>query len=962
MSFTDRDVHTAFASPTASLDDPGLLEVAKSFQAADVLKLLDVLQSRAVAQKDPGRHVKRLQFFTKASENYTDKGLFLPFVRALKIADTSVRSAITEALGRVNQVENHGELMAFLKSPDAPLRQAGARALSKIGGRTVFEGLRQWIAEPGFPGRLEAIDVVTALAPQHAARALEPIASLGTGPEKTKALQALSSQALREKDPAGCTQALSAFASDPSELIAAGALSTLAAVAPYDLLYERLSMAVDDPRPSVAKAAIMGGGQFHDSLFVSLLFRKLREGPSALRQTVIQALGQNKTESAVPLLVYALELKNPQLRAAAAETLAALGKEGHVELSLTVLWLLKSRDPDVRRFGSELANTVPAAQLCPRLIEFLRDEDWWVRERVGDVLVEMAPEEILRPAAGLLADRNPVLRRFAVDLMRRLRNPAALGSLVRSAGSDPDWWVAEGAIEACAAIGDKKIVPYILDLMTKRPELQVAGARALAVLGATEASAHLAALLSATDAEVRIAAIDAIDDLGLTDQAPAVQALLEDQSRGVAARAREFLIKNSVDVTETPGSLDSQLDEWLVAMADKGSDDLLLFSDALPLCKRMGVVEPLGSIPVPASTLRGLLLPKLSITQREDLASLRDVDFSYEIAARKLRFRAHVFQDASGIAAIFRIIKNALISLDVLGLPPIVKTFADFKNGLVLVGGPTGAGKSTTLAALIDLINRGEARHVVSTEDPIEVVHNRVQGLVNQRELGSHVRSFPAALRAALRQDPDVLLIGEMRDAETISAAITAAETGHLVMGSVHTTSAAATVDRLVSAMPPAQHDHVRNMLAGSLRAIVCQYLLRRIGGGRILAAEVLINTDAVANLIRKGKAFQIPSVITTSREQGMQLMDAELARLLSANLISAEEAYMKAAVKKDFENGPPEVVAAEKSAGPTPLPRQTTIAPRPATVPPRPATPASSTPATIPPSATRTISRLLGK
>jgi twitching motility protein PilT len=256
-----------------------------------------------------------------------------------------------------------------------------------------------------------------------------------------------------------------------------------------------------------------------------------------------------------------------------------------------------------------------------------------------------------------------------------------------------------------------------------------------------------------------------------------------------------------------------------------------------------------------------------------------------------------------GLAAVFRTIRNTLLDIDSGGFPAVVKSFQDFKDGLILVGGPTGSGKSTTLAALIDAINRKSGHHILSIEDPIEVVHANKKSLVNQREIGAHVLSFGTALRAALRQDPDVLLIGEVRDFDTISAAVSAAETGHLVFGSVHTTSAATTVDRLVSAAPSSQQDHMRSLLAGSLRAVLCQYLLTRLSGGRCLAVEILINNDAVASLIRKGKSFQIPSVIATAREQGMQLMDSELMRLFKEGLVSAEEVYMKSANKKDFEN-----------------------------------------------------------
>jgi twitching motility protein PilT len=252
---------------------------------------------------------------------------------------------------------------------------------------------------------------------------------------------------------------------------------------------------------------------------------------------------------------------------------------------------------------------------------------------------------------------------------------------------------------------------------------------------------------------------------------------------------------------------------------------------------------------------------------------------------------------------VFRIVRGHVPDLASLGLPPVVATFTSLRDGLVLVGGPTGSGKSTTLAALVDLINRDSSRHIISLEDPIEFVYPRRKGLVNQREVGTHLHSTAAALRSMLRQDPDVLVVGEMRDLPTISFAVTAAETGHLVFGTLHTASADTTIDRIINAFPTTSRDQVRSMLADSLRAVLCQHLIpRRDGSGRVLAAEVLLNNDAVANLIRKGKAYQIQSVIATAREQGMQAMDVELRRLVREEVITAEEAYMRAASKKDFE------------------------------------------------------------
>jgi twitching motility protein PilT len=317
----------------------------------------------------------------------------------------------------------------------------------------------------------------------------------------------------------------------------------------------------------------------------------------------------------------------------------------------------------------------------------------------------------------------------------------------------------------------------------------------------------------------------------------------------------------------------------------------------------MGEMIPLANNVLSNEQVEALLLPQLTEQQKESLRQLRDVDFSHEVRSEGLRFRVNVFKAAGGLSAVFRVIKNEILAMESLGLPEVVTKFGDLKNGLVLVGGPTGSGKSTTLAAIIDYINRTQPRHIVTLEDPIEVIHPPKAAMVNQREIGSHSHSFANALRATLREDPDVILVGEMRDLTTIQFAITAAETGHLVFGTVHTASADTSVDRMINAFPAGQQPQVRSILSNSLRAVACQYLIpRRDASGRALALEVMLNNDAVANLIRKGKTYQIPNIVATSREIGMQSMDYELVRLFKSGMISSEEGYMRAVNKKDFE------------------------------------------------------------
>ncbi len=524
-----------------------------------------------------------------------------------------------------------------------------------------------------------------------------------------------------------------------------------------------------------------------------------------------------------------------------------------------------------------------------------------------DALVVMAGKQLTRHLVAYLQDPSDIVRRYAADALLRLKDPASLGALVRAAQGDSDWWVRERAIEAVGAIGMRETIPYVLDLLAREPDLRRSCIEALQAMHADEAAPHVAALLGESDADMKLVILGCLEALDEPGQAPAVASLVQDPDHRVASAAKTLLSRWKVSAghagaAQGRGTL-SLLERMLVALAEAEGDDLILSSGMRPYIKKMGKVVPLSSHVFTADEVLATLTPTLTTKQLEDLSILRDVDFSLDVKSEGLRFRANVFYQLPGMSAVFRIIKDKIPVLEDLGLPPIVHTFAELKNGLVLIGGPTGSGKSTTLAGIIDHINRTSARHVVTLEDPIEVIHPQKKCLINQRELGTHTISFEKALRATLRQDPDVILVGEMRDLDTIRFALTASETGHLVLGTVHTVSVDTSIDRMINVFPGGQQPQTRALLADTLRAVMCQYLLKRKDDqGRVLAVEVMLNNDAIANLIRKGKTFQIPSVIATQREAGMQSMDSDLERVYKAGLVSAEDAYMKAANKKNFE------------------------------------------------------------
>jgi twitching motility protein PilT len=340
--------------------------------------------------------------------------------------------------------------------------------------------------------------------------------------------------------------------------------------------------------------------------------------------------------------------------------------------------------------------------------------------------------------------------------------------------------------------------------------------------------------------------------------------------------------------------------ELLTQSVHRGASDLHLSAGLAPMLRVDGEVWSLDGPALSATHVVDLLSPLLNRYQQKDFETSLETDFAFELPGVG-RFRVNVFQQARGMGAVFRSIPAQVQSLESLGLGAVFQRIAQLPRGLVLVTGPTGSGKSTTLAAMIDHLNQHRRQHILTLEDPIEFIHQPNRSLINQRQVHRDTQSFSAALRSALRQDPDVILVGELRDLETIRLALTAAETGHLVFGTLHTASAAKTVDRLVDVFPAGEKPMVRSMLSESLQAVVSQVLVKKIGGGRVAAHEIMLSTPAIRNLIREDKLAQMVSAMQTGGALGMKTLDMSLKALVTEGVISREEAREKARVPTDI-------------------------------------------------------------
>ena len=413
------------------------------------------------------------------------------------------------------------------------------------------------------------------------------------------------------------------------------------------------------------------------------------------------------------------------------------------------------------------------------------------------------------------------------------------------------------------------------------------------------ASADGAFAVHASVAEGRLTATIVPDDEApATPAAPAAVAAARPNGA-----ARPLTMETSAVHANGHEAARVEIDALLRQLVEKSGSDLHLRVGEPPIIRMHGEMTRIQDAqPLTNERLESMLLAIMPDRNRNEYTELNDTDFAYEISGLA-RFRCNALRDRKGAGAVARVIPATVVTTDQLGLSTEVQQLCYLTKGLVLVTGPTGSGKSTTLCALIDLINRMRSDHVITIEDPIEFVHPNKNCLITQRQVGVHTSSFKHALRAALREDPDIVLVGELRDLETMSIAIETAETGHLVFGTLHTTTASSTIDRIIDQFPPDRQEQIRVMLSESLKGVISQTLCKKIGGGRVAAREILLSIPAVSNLIREGKTFQIPSIMQTSRRLGMVTLNDALIELVDKKQVEPREAYLKAVDKIVFAN-----------------------------------------------------------
>jgi len=632
------------------------------------------------------------------------------------------------------------------------------------------------------------------------------------------------------------------------------------------------------------------------------------------RFRALQQIAEQPPEQNLASLLKAAADSSERIRQAAAKALQPLTASPSTSWQPKVMAQLADPRPEVREEAARLLQSQSPTFIADAFLSVFKNVFGPPREKAAEGYRALGPRflEALVDRAG---DYEKDAANLAASIAVMIRTPTVVPLCIRLL-KQPDWWLRERASEALAEIKDPRGLPPLIELLQDR-DSDLSAAAALGRWGTPEALPGLLAAYKRGAMDLRLEILDAfakivdprvpalLQNISTIDPEPvvrekAVRMLRHLQKReGEGADAEPQTVFEPVDLA---GLSEVTLEDLMRHARAVHASDLHLAVNAIPHVRLNGKMIPLPLPPLSEEQVEKMLHPMLTEHHRATLGETRNLDFCYR-AGSLGRFRTNIFYQRKGLDAVFRLVPPVVPSLKELGLPESTWELADYSQGLVLVTGPAGSGKTTTLAAFVDLINRNQNCHILTIEDPIEYVHRSRESLINQREVGTHTESFAKALRQALREDPDVIMVGELRDLDTISLAITASETGHLVFGTLHTASAAGTVDRVIDAFPAAQQSQVRQILADSLKAVITQHLLpRRDGQGRIAAFEILRNTPNIAGLIREAKTFQIGSAIQTGAGAGMQTMDSAMLKLLQEKKVDPRAAYDRALRKELFE------------------------------------------------------------
>jgi twitching motility protein PilT len=764
--------------------------------------------------------------------------------------DRAYRDAVVPLLRRLADPETVEAVLAECKGkPEAAVRSA-AGTLFALG----VPGTEQRLAEIALHGKGEAQEIVRRLfldapvTPQ-----LEPVlwhlSASGRAEDRVAFLTRLAAARVDAKS----LPRWQRLARDPEKAVREKALGVLAQHDPAgqaDLFVEQLAL-VDYSTQQLLVDALTRAAATQGPAFADRILPLIASGEAATRSVVLKILlGMPDRRDVVRRYIVFSKSLAGWARDRALESMRAFG----ADLLEPTIALLSDPDQEVRASAMLVAQSFEDPRIVPATIGLLKDPDWWIRIT-------------------------------AAETLGRLRDPRGVAPLVEALSDPETRW---SAVEALGRIGDLKAVPALSELLQDpAPEVRIEVIQALSHFDHPQMLAF-------------------VRNVAKQDPSRAVRARAFEITCEMAARSKTPLadaeaLKQAALVAKA-GAGEPKLNALLVATRNNGASDFHLSVGQPPVVRIAADLVRAQGEPFTPEQTEAMAREILTEAQWERLQAEKQLDFCHYIPTAG-RYRANVFVDQKGVNGVFRVIPERPPTIAEIGLPPHLAEIADYHQGLVIVCGPSGSGKSTTLAALVNLFNETRHDHVLTMEDPVEFVHPFKSCLVNQREVGKDTRSFARALRAALREDPDVIVIGELRDNESVSLALTAAETGHIVLGTLNSTSAAKAVDRILSSFPSDEQGQVRAALSESLKFVVAQRLLpAKEPRKQVACFEVLRNTVAVANMIREEKTFQIPSAMQIGKSQGMQTFDDALKALLAGGRITGEAAYRAAARKEDFE------------------------------------------------------------
>jgi twitching motility protein PilT len=676
-----------------------------------------------------------------------------------------------------------------------------------------------------------------------------------------------------------------------------------------------LKRAVEEGPPAVKISALQkllkdfGGAQNNKKLVVQLC----RASDGRLASVALQAAATLKGDAEIAdVMIGVFGGDDATTREIAVAYLREAAAERPREMRGQMLKLLGGGEDKTRRLAVEiLLRTGGQVEVLEEILVFCRELVGWLRTRILETLQTFG-DQVLEPALQLLDHRDEEVRTGALVLAERFNDPRLIKPVARLL-EDDDWWLRITACDTLGRIGDVRAVPHLVQAL-QDDDSRWAAIDALARIGAPECLKPLTRMLRDKRIEVRREVIrgfarfedkrllSILQQIQQRDPSTELRTLASEVERELAAKLNLEARGGDVVSSVSARSLTKPVDRLLAEVRERGASDLHLSVGEPPILRMNGKLVRMDMKPLSAEAVGKAVVSTLDERQRARLRDVGEVDYCYPIAEVG-RYRSNAFRQRLGICGTFRVIPNTPPTFADLRIPGRLTELLDYHQGIIVVSGPAGSGKSTTLAAIVNLINETKPEHVLTIEDPVEFVHPVKTALLNQREVGTHTESFGRALRGALREDPDVIVVGELRDADVTRMALTAAETGHLVVATMHTTSAVATIDRLVTSFPADEQQQVRMALSESLKYVVSQQLIpRKDGQGRVAVFEVLKGTPSIGNLIRDNKTFQIPSMMQVGQSVGMQNVDMALMDLYESDLISAETAWLKAEKPALFE------------------------------------------------------------